>query len=134
MKAFLRASALGLVALCVLIVLGVEGVCRTNGLDWRAPLYMGGVAGLAINLMGFPFMLMMAAMPADGVREGSYWSWWVGGMLARMFAVGVLMHFMGGMYSGYEQGLTLALVAVYMVGMMAEVIWISKRFNAMDKR
>jgi hypothetical protein len=133
-SAFIKASALGFFVLAALIVLAVEAICRTKGLEWRTPLYTGAAAGLLINLFGFPFLLKLAALPASGVREGECFTWWVGGMLARMTVIGVLMHFITGKFPGHEQGLTLALMAVYMSGMLAEVIWISKRFNAMDKR
>jgi hypothetical protein len=131
---FLRATLIGVLVLAGLLVLTVEMVCWAKGAEWRAPLYWGGAAGFFVNLLGYPFMLKLAGLSPDAVKSGAAWNWWLPSVLVRMAGIGILMAAMRGKFLMHANGLTLAAMLVYMAGTLAELAWIGKRFNSMDKR
>ncbi len=134
MKRFLLASLLGGLVLLGLLALVIELVCKTKGEEWREPLNLGGLAGVMINLLGFPFIVKLAVLSPEEVRAGSSWVWWLPGVLARMIGVGVSAAVLRGKFPGHENGVTLMMISVYMAGMFAELAWIGRRFNAMDDK
>ena len=136
----MRTSLLGAVVLAVLVVLAIEGLCWAQGWtatengELRRGLYWGGAAGFLINLLSYPFMLILAALPPEKVRAGAQWNWWLYGVLARLAGVVGLMLALRGKFPGHERTVTLMAMAVYLVGMFAELAWIARRFNAMDTK
>lgn len=131
---FLRASAIGGLALALLTVLAIEGVCWWKDATLRGPLYLGAAAGFGINVLGFPFILKMAALTPAQVREGAQWNWWLYSALARTAGIGLFAAVMSRWPSGHEAPTVLAGMAVYMAGLCAELAWLARRYNAVDKR
>lgn len=134
MSGFLRATAVGVVLLAGLLVVVIEGICWWKGSEWRGPLYWGGAAGFGLNLLGYPFMLKLAALPESAVKSGSAISWWVAGVLVRLAGIAGMMVAIKGRFPSHEREAVLTAVAVYMAGMFAELAWLARRFNSMDKK
>lgn len=134
MSGFLRATALGSVILACLAVATIEAICWGKGAELRAPLYWGVAAGFLINLLSYPFVLKMAVLSPEDVKSGVCWNWWLGGALVRSAAIGLMVAAIRGRFSGHESDVRLAAIAMYMAGMFAELAWLSRRINAMDKR
>ena len=134
MSGFVRATAVGVVVLAGVLVVIVEAVCWAQGSEWRRPLYSAAAMGFALNILSYPIMLKLASMPAAAVKEGGALNWWMLGMLARMSGLGILMYVARGKFPGRENATAFTTIAVYMAGMLAELVWLTKRLNAMDKK
>ena len=134
MSAFLRATAIGALILAALVALVTEGVSWLKGSEWRLPLYWGGAAGFGLNLIGYPFALKMAVLPAEKVKAGASINWWVGGVLARLVGLAIFIKLLKGRFGDYERFVVMMTIGVYMAGMLAELAWLGRRFNAMDTK
>ncbi|MEI6235559.1 MAG: hypothetical protein WCT04_21095 [Planctomycetota bacterium] len=134
MTRFLLATLAGTIVLAGLMVLVIEWVCWTKGEGWRYPLYWGGAAGFLVNVLAYPFILKMAVLKPEDVKAGQSWTWWMLSVLTRMTGLGIMASQMSGRFNDYRSGVTLIAVLIYMAGMLAELAWIGRRFNAMDDK
>lgn len=133
MKDFLIWTALTFVALTVLLVAGVEGICLLDKDAPRIALYAGGASGLAINVLSVPFFAILASLPKSVVQQSAFWLWWGSAFLARFFGLGVMGFVLNWKFRGQEMAALMAMMALYLPGMLSESVWLAKRYSTMGK-
>jgi hypothetical protein len=67
------------------------------------------------------------------VHESAFWLWWGAAFLARLFGLGVLGFVLYWKFRGQEVAALMAMMALYMPGMLSESVWLAKRYSLMGK-
>lgn len=123
-------ASVTVLVLTVLLLAATEFICAKKGEAFRWPMYGGGIAGFAMNLLALPFALKMAGMTFGGGRDTMFWVLWGGGFLVRLFGFGVSAFVLIQMYPGFETPALVTLMAIFLPGMFVESGWLSRRFFA----
>ena len=116
----------------ILLIAVTEVLCAAKGSGWRAPLYWGGAAGIAINLLAVPFVWKIAVLPAAAGRDKAFWKWWGLSFFVRLLSLGGFAFGLCSYFSGQEHVTLLAMMGAYLPGMFVESAWLGRRLVTAD--
>jgi len=121
----LRAWA-ALAILALLVIGSAEVLERAYAPGLRVPVYVGGMAGLVLALLGMLIALRLARFASSGAEDQGFWKWWGGGLLLRFVLGGIAGVVLMGLKLGPPALLTMA--AVYLAGMFVETALLAQMF------
>lgn len=115
------------------IVFAVASLLASRyGAGIHVPVCAGGMAGIALALSGIPFAAMLERVSIRKDSDGEFWGWWGGGLLVRM---ALLLGFSQVLdYPNYPSAASMTMMGVYLVGLFAEVAWLSQKLLKADKK
>jgi hypothetical protein len=127
----LKLAGLLLLILAAALAAGAELLAVWLGPALRTAVYVGGVAGLAVTLMGVPFAARLSRLGAD--TGAAFWRWWAAGFLSRLVVLVAAAFGLAAFAGEQAAAAILTLGAVYLVGMFAETGWLATRLFAEAK-
>jgi hypothetical protein len=128
--AFPTAPVAGIsVLLMGLVVAAAEGLSG----EMRVPIYAGGAAGLIAAGVGLAFAVKIARLDLAADKNGAFWKWWGGGMMARFGLVATLGLILMAVFPKQPAAALFSMMGVYLLGMFAESAWLAQVFFKADK-